>query len=97
MNYQYELKDWALVVQPKDAYDPPELWKHKAQGKVFGRKDRVDGSDVITSTIQDLKTLDNGDMIALTQNSSYLLKKDTINEDYQKYLEENSTNDSNPS
>jgi len=73
------LKDWAVVVAPRDGYTAPELLSMRLTGTVFGHPHKSNGKVITTSAIQAVRG-----RIVHTQNTVYRLGQP--HKDYVKYL-----------
>lgn len=68
------LKEWAIIINNKNPYMPPEECPKHCMGKVYGSSCFEDGKVVITSRI--IRFIDEQDaIIAETKHSKYILYK----------------------
>lgn len=75
------LKEWAIIINNKNPYMPPEECPKHCMGKVYGNSRFEDGKVVITSRI--IRFIDEQDAIIVeTKHSKYILYKAEMAESF---------------
>lgn len=82
LNYP-EIKDWCIIEHSYgNIYMAPELKPKSVFGRVYGNSKFEDGTTITTSTIQRM-IYEQGVIIVETKNSKYIIRKETIDEQYE--------------